>query len=233
MLKNLIVDVNSRPETGKNVSRRLRRTGRVPAVVYGEHKPPVQVSVDPKAIKAILVSETGGNTLFQLRLDGEEGKTRHVMMRERQRDPVTGHLVHVDFLRVAMDRKVQVEVPLHIVGIADGVKNSGGILDFVVRAVSISCLPAEIPERIDVDVTPLGLGQVFRAKDLALAPAIEIKTDPEQPLVVITTPRAEEVVAPTPVAAVEPEVIAKGKDEPPAPEPKKAEPKKEGKGKGN
>lgn len=229
MLKDLVVDVNSRPETGKNVSRRLRRTGRVPAVVYGEHKPPVQVSVDPKAIKAILVSESGKNTLFQLRLDGEEGKTRHVMIRDRQRDPVTGHLVHIDFLRVAMDRKVQVDVPLHIVGISDGVKNSGGILDFVVRAVSIYCLPAEIPERIDVDVTPLGLGQVFRAKDLALAPEIEIKTDPEQPLVVITTPRAEEVAAPTAaVAAVEPEVIAKGKEEPAA-----AEPKKEGKGKGN
>lgn len=226
MLKNLVVEVASRPETGKNVSRRLRRAGRVPAVVYGENKAPVAVSVDPKAIDLILKSESGENTLFQLRLDGEETKTRHVMIREHQNDPVSGKLVHIDFLRIAMDRKVQVEVPLLIVGIADGVKNQGGILDFVGRSVQIACLPTEIPQHLEVDVTPMTIGQVFRTKDLTVPAGMEIRTDPEQALVVISSPKAEE--APAAAAAAqptEPEVIAKGKEEAaPAPEGKK-EPK--------
>ena len=135
MLKDLMVDVASRTEIGKNVSRRLRRAGQVPAVVYGMKRPPVTVSVNPKIIAGILTSDSGSNTVFQLRLDGQENKRRHVMIRDLQSDPVDGALVHVDFLRVDMDKKVDVEVPLATTGLANGVKNQEGFMDFVVVIV--------------------------------------------------------------------------------------------------
>jgi len=206
MSKDLVVDVTSREERGKNVSRRLRRSGMVPAIVYGEKRPPVPVTVDPKAIKAILASETGENTLFQLRLDGAQGKTRHVMMRERQRHPVSGSLVHIDFIRVDMDKMVEVEVPLHIVGVATGVKNDGGLLDYVVRSIHVRCLPSDIPDRADVNVEEMEIGHVFRAKDLAIDAKVELIDDPEQALVVISAP-AKEV---EPAVEAAPEAEAEG-----------------------
>jgi len=202
MVKEMVVDVASRVELGKNVSRRLRRSGMIPAVLYGESKPPLSLSVNPKQIQAILSSESGGNTLFQLRLDGMQDKTRHVMIREPQKDPVSGALLHVDFVRIDTSKPVDVEVSVSIIGIAAGVKNDGGVLDFVGRTVEVSCLPTAIPEHMVVDVSEMRVGDVFRVKDLTVGEGVAIKSDPAQPLVVISSPRAEEVAAPEEGAAV-------------------------------
>lgn len=217
MLKEITVDVARRSEVGKNVSRRLRRDGLVPAVVYGMDRPAVSIAVDPKVIWSILSSESGANTVFQLRLDGQETLRRHVMIREHQDDPVDGHLVHVDFVRVEMDRKVEVEVPLETAGVSNGVKNQDGIMDFVGRSIVISCLPADIPGHLVIDVTPLNKGDVFRAGDIQLDEKIELISDPEQALVVISGRAAEEE------PEAEAEVAAAEAGEAPAEEPAKSE----------
>lgn len=191
MSKELMVDVASRPERGKNVARRLRRDGKVPAVVYGMNRPAVSVSVNPKVIAGILTSDSGSNTVFQLCLDGQENKRRHVMIRELQSDPVNGALVHVDFLRVDMEKKVEVEVPLETTGLAYGVKTEGGFMEFVVRSVELLCLPTNIPGRLVIDVTEMKMNDVFRAGDLELAEDVELLTDASQALVVVSG-RAEE-----------------------------------------
>ena len=195
MSKNLVVDVVSRSETGKNVSRRLRRSGSIPAVIYGMGKPALALVVEPETIQSILTSESRGNTLFQLRLDGAKDRTRHVMIRDRQKDPVTGDLVHVDFVRIDLERKVLVEVPVQIEGIAAGVKNDGGILDFIGRTIQVSCFPQDIPGSVLADVTEMNVGQVLRVKDLPGDPRHEVLTDPEHPILVISAPPAAE---PTP-----------------------------------
>ena len=222
MLKEMVVDVAQRSELGKNVSRRLRREGKIPAVVYGMKRPSVPVAVDRKTIGTILSSETGENTVIMLRLDGQEDKTRHVMIRDRQDDPVSGTLMHVDFVRVDMKRKVQVEIPLETVGLAEGVKNQGGLMDFVWRSIQISCLPVEIPETLSIDVSPMNIGDVFRVKDLQLGEEVDLITDPEQALVVISAPAVEEEeAAPAEeelAEGVEPEGEAKPPDETPGEE---------------
>ncbi|MGD8377004.1 MAG: 50S ribosomal protein L25 [Acidobacteriota bacterium] len=213
MSKNVVVDVASRSETGKNVARRMRRSGKIPAVLYGMQKPAVSLTVDPDAIQSILQSESGDNTLFQLRLDGSESKTRHVMIRDRQKDPVSGALVHIDFMRIDLERKVEIEVPLQIVGTATGVKNEGGVLDFIVRTVEVTCLPQDIPESFEVDVSGLHIGQVFRVRELARDPRYEILTEPEQPIVVISAPTVvEEPEAPEAAEGAE-EAAAEGEAE--------------------
>ena len=158
--------------------------------------------MNPKTIGGILTSDAGVNTVFQLRLDGEEAKKRHVMIRDHQDDPVTGTLVHVDFIRVDMDQTVQVDVPLETVGVSEGVKTDGGLMDFVVRSVQISCMPADIPGHIAIEVESMGIGDVFRVKDLPEDPKIQMLTDPEQALVVINAKAAEEEVAETVEGAV-------------------------------
>ena len=212
MLKEMLVDVARRTELGKNVSRRLRRDGMVPAVVYGMKRPAVPVAVDPKVVLGILSSESGANTVFQLRLDGKDTLRRHVMIRQYQADPVDEHLVHVDFVRVDMDQRVQVGVPLETSGVSEGVKNQDAIMDFVGRNVQVSCLPVDIPGRLVIDVTPMNLGDVFRAKDLELDEKIELISDPEQALVVIAG-RAEEEVEPTAEEAVEAEAAEPTEEE--------------------
>ena len=192
MLKELMVDVASRSGGGKRESRRLRRDGKVPAVVYGMARPPVSVSVNGKIITGILTSDSGSNTVFQLRLDGQENKRRHVMIRDMQSDPVNGQLVHVDFIRVDMEKKVDVEVPLETSGLSYGVKNEDAFMDFVVRTVTLSCMPSEIPGRLEIDVTEMKLGEVFRAGDLPLGEGIELLTDAAQALVVISGRAPEE-----------------------------------------
>ena len=224
MLKELMVDVASRPEGGKRESRRLRRDGKVPAVVYGMARPPVSVSVNGKIITGILTSDSGSNTVFQLRLDGQENKRRHVMIRDMQSDPVNGQLVHVDFIRVDMEKKVEVEVPLETSGLSYGVKNEDAFMDFVVRTVTLSCMPSEIPGRLEIDVTEMNLGDVFRAGDLTLGENIELLTDASQALVVISgrIEEEEEAVVEGVEAPVE-EEEDKDKKEEEAPEEEKKE----------
>jgi large subunit ribosomal protein L25 len=234
MISQEVVEAQARPETsrGKNEARRLRAGGRIPAVLYGAKKSTVAVSVDPKQITRILHSESGHNTIFDIQVGDEKAK---VMIVDWQHDPMHGKLLHIDLKRIAMDEKMRVMVPIHLVGEAEGVKTQGGILDQVLREVEVECLPGDIPSHIDADVTALVFGTVLRVSDLQHSGKLEFITDETQTVAHITSVKEE--VAPTPeavaeaaaAAPAEPEVIKKGKqetEEVPAEEPKKPEAKK-------
>ena len=207
---------------GKNEGNRLRASGKIPAVVYGSRKAGkapegVAVAVDPKALLRILRSESGANTLINLKVDGGESR---VMVKEYQLDPITNTLLHADFYQLAMDKEITVTVPIVLKGEPRGVKVQGGVLDFVTRDIQVQCLPTDIPEHIDVDVSELMLNQSIRLRDLAQSPKWKAITDGETMLVHVVMPKVEEVAATTetaaaaaPGAAAEPEVIKKGKDE--------------------
>ena len=222
------LDVEKRASHGKNEARRLRASGRIPAVVYGSRKgkvlDAVPVAVDPKAVMRILHSESGANTLITLKLDGTESR---VMVKEYQLDPVTHKLLHADFFELAMDRAITVTVPIAVKGEPKGVKQQGGLLDFVTRDVQVQCLPTDIPERIDVDVSELMLHEAIRVRDLPQDPKWKPLTDPDTMIVHVILPKAEEAAAETPeaeaatatAAPAEPEVIKKGKVEKEGEEP--------------
>jgi large subunit ribosomal protein L25 len=230
MISQEIVEAQARPETsrGKNEARRLRAGGRIPGVLYGAKKSTVAVSVDPKQISRILHSESGHNTIFDLQVGGEKAK---VMIVDWQHDPLHGKLLHIDLKRIAMDEKMRVMVPIHLVGEAEGVKTQGGILDQVLREVEVECLPGDIPSHLDADVAHLVFGTVLRVSDLPHAGKLKFITDETQTIAHITSVKEE--VAPTPeavaeaaaAAPAEPEVIKKGKqevEEEPAEESKEA-----------
>jgi large subunit ribosomal protein L25 len=213
-----VVEAQPRPDSsrGKNEARRLRAGGRVPAVVYGAKKNTLAVSVDPKQINRILGSESGHNTIFDLQVDGEKTKA---MIVDWQYEPLKGKLLHIDLKRIAMDEKIRVMVPIHLVGEAVGVKQQGGIMDQVIREVEVECLPGDIPTHIDADVSALEFGIVLRVKDLPHGGKLKFITPEDQSVAHVTSVK-EEVVA-TPDAAAEaaaaapaePEVIKKGKQE--------------------
>jgi len=220
------LDAKKRDGRGKNEARRLRVGGQIPAVVYGARKEGqapegVPVAVDPKELLRILHSESGANTLISLKLDG--GASR-VMVRDYQLDPITHQLLHADFYQLAMDKAITVAVPVVIKGEPVGVKQQGGLLDFVTREIQVQCLPTDIPEHIDVDVSELALHQSIRVKDIAESPKWKAVTDGETMLVHVVMPKAEEAAATATegaaaapaaagAAAGEPEVIKKGKTE--------------------
>jgi len=213
-MKELVVEVKSRGDLGKNASRRLRSAGQIPAIVYGARKEPVPIVVDPKKILEIIRSESGVNTIFQLGLAEKEAR-RHVMIKEYQVDPVKGNLLHADFVRIQMDEVIEVDVPVHVTGEAAGVKLDGGILEHVTRQVRVSCLPGDIPEHITIEVTPLKIGDALRVSDLPKSDRYRILTETDQTLVVVSPPAKEETAVPAaeaaPAAPAEPEVIKKGK----------------------
>jgi large subunit ribosomal protein L25 len=214
--KTIEAQVRTQESRGKNEARRLRVSGKIPAVVYGAKKETVAVSVDPKEITYILQSETGHNTIFDLKLGDESTKA---MIVDWQYEPIKGKLMHIDMKRIAMDQKLRVKVPIHLTGTAEGVKTQGGILEQILREVEIECLPSNIPSHIDADVTALVFGQVLRVSDLPHAGDMKFVTDENQPVAHITAVKEE--VAPTPDAVAEaaaatpaePEVIKKGKQE--------------------
>jgi large subunit ribosomal protein L25 len=214
--KAIEAQVRNQESRGKNEARRLRVSGKIPAVVYGAKKETVAVSVDPKEITYILQSDTGHNTIFDLKVGDESTKA---MIVDWQYEPIKGKLMHIDMKRIAMDQKLRVKVPIHLTGTAEGVKTQGGILEQILREVEIECLPSNIPSHIDADVTALVFGQVLRVSDLPHSEDMKFLTDANQPVAHITAVKEE--VAPTPDAAAEaaaavpaePEVIKKGKQE--------------------
>jgi large subunit ribosomal protein L25 len=206
---------------GKNEANRLRAGGKIPAVFYGPGKggkapEGVAVAVDPKAVLRILHSDTGANTLINLKLDGLEAR---VMVREYQLDPVTHHLLHADFYQLAMDKAIVVTVPIVVKGEAKGVKQQSGMLDFVTREIEVECLPTDIPENITIDVSELMLHEAIRVRDVPVDPKWKAISEGDTMLVHIVMPKAEEEpAAATPeagaavaAAPAEPEVIKKGK----------------------
>ena len=214
--QKVVVEAAPRPERGKNEARRLRASGRVPAVLYGGKGDAITLSVNTKQVNAILRSESGHNTLFQVDLNG---KHEPAILKDWLNDPVSGNLLHVDLLRVAMDVRMRVKVPVHTFGDPAGVKVQGGVFEVVTREVEIECLPGDIPSEFKVDVSGLMLNQALRARDLQLDTSkLKLLTDPEQVLAHVVTLKVEEekpaeVVATEGATPAEPEVIKKGKKE--------------------
>src|SRR5580693_5668405 len=211
----IIVEGAPRSDRGKNEAKRLRKTGKVPAVLYGGKGEALSLALNTKQIGAILRSPTGHNTLFQIDL---AGKHEPAILKDWQVDPLSGNLLHVDLLRVAMDVRMRVKVPVHTFGEAAGVKQQGGVFEIVTREVEIECLPAEIPTEFRADVSGLMLGQQLRAGDLPIPPNMKLVTDPDRVLAHVVALRVEEekpadVVAADAATPAEPEVIKKGKKE--------------------
>jgi len=215
------LQAEKRETRGKNEARRLRAKGRIPAVVYGTEKnKATEISVDPKILLRILHSESGVNTLIGLEGAGLAGG-RKVLVKEYQLDPIDHRLLHADFYAVAMDKMLTVTVPIVLKGEPKGVKQQGGIVDFVNREIEVECLPADIPEHIDIDISELMLHQGIRVRELPQDAKWKPITDPDTMIVHVVTVKAEAepvaaegaATAAAPVAPAEPEVIKKGKKE--------------------
>jgi large subunit ribosomal protein L25 len=209
---------------GKNEARRLRAAGKIPAVVYGTEKDKaLEISVDPRTLLRILHSESGVNTLIGLEGAGLTAGGK-VLVKEYQLDPIDHRLLHADFYAVAMDKAIEVTVPIIIKGEPKGVKQQGGVVDFVNREIEVECLPGDIPEHIDVDISELMLHQGIRVRDLPTNDKWKPVSEPDMMIVHVVTVKVEEAPAPAeaaaagaagtaaaPAAPAEPEVIKKGK----------------------
>ena len=216
-MAQIIVEGTPRASRGKNEAKRLRLTGQVPAVLYGGKGGAVPLAVNTKQLLAIFRSESGHNTLFEISYEGQQ---QPAILKDWLVDPLSGKLLHVDLLRVAMDVRMRVRVPVHTFGEPVGVKQQGGIFETVTREVEIECLPADIPTEFRMDVTELMLGKQLRASEIPLDPAkMKLLTEPERIIAHVVALRVEEekpaeaVAAEATAAPAEPELIKKGKKE--------------------
>jgi large subunit ribosomal protein L25 len=211
-----ILEAQPRTPGTKNDARRVRRDGKVPAVVYGAGKAALPVSVDPRQVTRILHSATGHNTVFDLAVDGDRTKA---MIVDWQYEPIKGSLLHIDVKRIAMDQKLRVNVPVELVGEPAGVKQQGGILEQLLREVEVECLPGDIPNQVELNVADLVFGMVLRVADLPKTDKLKFVTDVDQPIAHVITIKEEEAPAADAIAGAaaatpaEPEVIKKGKQE--------------------
>src|SRR5712692_364364 len=217
-METFVVEGTLRDDRGKGPARRMRLTGQVPAVLYGGKSEALPMAVNAKQVARILRSETVHNTIFTVHVSGH--KDEKAMLKDWQVDPLSGALLHVDLLRVAMDVRMRVKVPVHTFGEPAGVKQQGGIFETVTREVEIECLPTEIPTEFRVDVSDLLIGKHLRAADLPIDPAkMKLLTDPDRVIAHVVALRVEEekpaeaVVAEVAAPPAEPEVIKKGKKE--------------------
>ncbi len=226
MRRDITVTAELRSSRGKNEARRTRRAGQIPAVVYGAFQDAISISVNPREISKILRT-TGYNTIFNLAIGG--GDTTPVMVVDEQVDPIRGELLHADFKRIDLSKRLRVSVPVLTEGEAKGIKLQGGLLEVITRAIEIECLPDEIPEKFTVDVTELMIGQAKRASDIDLPGSVRLVSSGDSVIAHVVALRAEEEPKPAaegaapaaegaaPAAAAEPEVIKKGKKEEEAP----------------
>jgi large subunit ribosomal protein L25 len=215
-MDQITVEAKPRDDRGKNAARRMRRQGHVPAVLYGGDGKSLTLAVNTKQLSAIMRSQSGHNTIFKVKLPNGE---QPAMLKDWQVDPLLGTLLHVDLLRVAMDVRMRVLVPVHTFGEPQGVKLQGGIFEMVTREVEIECLPSDIPGEIRVDISELMIGKHLRVGDLPIDTSkIKLVTDPQRVVAHVVALRAEEekpaeAVAAEAAAPAEPEVIKKGKKE--------------------
>jgi len=200
-----------RPGTGKGPARQARRAGEIPGVIYGAGETPTALAIPKKEFElALKTARAGGNVIVALKLDGAAEQT--AIIREVQRDPISHDILHLDFHHISLTEKVTVEVTVHLVGIADGVKNGGGILEHITRTIEIECLPTQIPQHLEADVSALGIGDSVHVRDLVVPNAL-VLSDPDVTIATVVPPT---VMTETPAGtaagtATEPEVIAKGK----------------------
>ncbi len=201
---------------GKNASRRMRKEGKIPVILYGPDIENAPLILERKDVFMILKSESGENTVFKVSFDS---KTIDTMIKEIQRDPVTDEILHADLIQIAMDKAIRVSVPIVSVGEAVGVKAEGGFVDFVTREIEIECLPADIPDHIEIDVSDLHMNQSLQVEDITPPEGVEIISEPSTVIVHIEAPMAEEEVVEEEVEEEEiigeeeePEVIKKEKE---------------------
>jgi len=220
-MAEVLVSAKNRDSRGKNEARRLRASGMIPAVVYGGKSDAVSVSVDPKTLLKVLRSETGRNTILSLDF-GDGGKKTSAILKSWQVDPVKETFIHVDFYRIAMDVAIKVKVPIATRGEARGVKVDGGILEIIMREVEVECLPGDIPERLEVDVTELGIHGAIRVSELHVSDKVKVLNDADQIIVHVVSVKEEaapaaaapaEGEAAATATPAEPEVLKKGKKE--------------------
>ena len=211
--KDFKVQAKLREGRGKNDARRARRDGMVPITVYGGGAETVAAVAPARDLAAILRTEAGRNTIFTIEVEGVG--TSEVMFHDRQIDPVKGRLIHADLTRLVKGQKIEVTVPLHLVGEPIGVKEKQGVLEQIIREIEIRCEPRQIPDSLDVDVSNLDVHDLLHVSDIAVGEGVEILTDAEQ--VIATVGIVKEEVAPAVPAEgeepAEPEVIGKGKKE--------------------
>ena len=218
-LEQNVLEAQPREAGTKNHARRVRREGKIPAVVYGASKDAVPVSVDPRHVLRILRSESGHNTIFDLAVvhpagnggGNSKAETAKAMIVDWQYEPIKGHLLHIDLKRIAMDKALRVSVPIMLQGTAEGVKTEGGILEQMLREVEIECLPGDIPSHLDVDVTSLEVNGAIHISDLPHSGKLKFLGE-ENALVAHVTVAKEEAATEV-VAAAEPEVAKKGKQD--------------------
>src|SRR5690242_11021181 len=200
-----------RPGTGKGPARSARRAGEIPGVIYGAGETPQALAVPKKEFElALKKAHAGGNVIVALKLDGAAEQT--AIIREVQRDPISHDILHLDFHHISLTEKVTVEVTIHLVGTPDGVKNGGGILEHITRTVEIECLPTQIPQHLEADVSGLAIGDSIHVRDLVI-PNAEVLSDPDTTVATVVPPTVmtETPAAPAAGTSTEPEVIAKGK----------------------
>ena len=213
------ITVEQRELTGGGVSRKLAHRGQIAAVVYGAGKDSVPIQVDRKTVLELLKGSGSENAVFLLKMAGTK-KERHAMIRDMQVDPVSRQILHIDFQRVLMDQAIRVQVPVELVGTPDGVRNEGGVLDFVTREVEVECLPGDIPRSLSVDISHLHIGQHVEVHELEVPESVTVLEEPDRTLAAVGAPREieepeeeleEELLLEA--EAEEPEVIGRGKEE--------------------
>lgn len=183
MAEKFVIKAEIREDRGTNAARRLRREGRIPATVYGGGEDTVAITADHKELAAILRSDTGANTLFTLDIDGNESR---VIFQDRQIDPVHGRLMHADLRRLAKGEKIELTVPVHLIGTPVGVSDEGGLLEQQLREIRVACTPSNIPESIDVDVTHLAVGNSISISEIKVDDEIEVLEAPEASIASVT-----------------------------------------------
>ena len=203
-----------RSEVGKGVARKLRQSGSIPAVYYGRGEDPIVLTVGLKELEEVIVKAEGSNVIVDLRVDGDGAGDRKALIREIQRDPVGGHILHLDLQHISLTERITVEVPIVLTGIPIGVKDGGGILEHLLRDVEVECLPTDIPSRLEIDVSALNIGDSLHVSDLR-ADKVTILTEGERPIAAVVPPTVLEEAKPAEgegEAAAEPELVKEKKE---------------------
>ena len=210
--------VTVRDKSGKGAARQLRRTGKVPGVLYGQGEC-LLLTIEPEPLTKILKSQAGSTALITLTVNGASSKSkRTALLRDYQVDPVEGHVLHADLFEISMDKPIRVKVPVHVIGGTPAGVKEGGILHYNMREVHVECLPGVLPDHIQVDASPLAIGQGIHLKEIAKIESVRFLDDPEQMVVSVAVPMSDAKLealltsqAAGPEGAKEPEVAAKGK----------------------
>jgi large subunit ribosomal protein L25 len=223
-MKEITIEVISRKDSGKGVARKMRAAGKIPGVVYGRGEKPVAIELDRGHFHNVMRKAAGENPLVNLTIDGKQSKKK-ALIRDVQRDPIDGHLLHIDFQHISLTEKIRVKVPIVLEGTPEGVKNLGGIVNWAVRDVEVSCFPTDIPEHFKLDISALKIHESLHVKDIKVE-KVEILESPEETIVTVVPPTLIKEAVPAegeaaaaaavPVEgeeATEPEVIAEKKTE--------------------